>query len=231
MGEVEQPPFMPLDAEPKGAGPRGGGWRGDKAGGARHQLDGDFEDEDPEDADWEDEDDGGAEEEDDEDEEAGGLKAARAAARARNRSSSEDDIERMHQSLRKSHKAGGGSPRGRRGGGAAADDVEDDDDDDVVELHRAVQSLLDDEEALLNMHMNVIQENADLLTEEGRLLQQIQGDEVVDYDIDAYASRLDQILDRKLELITTLKTQLSAFRTRLQEEETASKRVGSMPQY
>jgi kinesin family protein 2/24 len=31
--------------------------------------------------------------------------------------------------------------------------------------------------------MNVIQENAELLTEEGRLLQQIQGEDVVDYDI------------------------------------------------
>ena len=34
------------------------------------------------------------------------------------------------------------------------------------------------------------QENAELLTEEGRLLQGIQGDDVVDYDIDAYAQRL-----------------------------------------
>lgn len=38
------------------------------------------------------------------------------------------------------------------------------------------------------------QENAELLTEEGRLLQAIQGDDVVDYDIDAYAQRLQEIL-------------------------------------
>lgn len=42
------------------------------------------------------------------------------------------------------------------------------------------------------------QENAELLTEEGRLLQQIQGDDVIDYDIDAYATRLSEILDRKV---------------------------------
>jgi hypothetical protein len=43
-------------------------------------------------------------------------------------------------------------------------------------------------------HCCVGQENAELLTEEGRLLQAIQGDDVVDYDIDAYAQRLQEIL-------------------------------------
>jgi len=124
----------------------------------------------------------------------------------------DDDIEYLHQSLRKSNRSSA-------------------DTDDVEELHRAVQSVLEDEEALLNSHMNVIQENAELLTEEGRLLQQIQGDDVVDYDIDAYAARLEQILDRKLLLITKLRQQLASFRRRLQEEESVSQRVVAMPQY
>lgn len=47
---------------------------------------------------------------------------------------------------------------------------------------------------MLNLHMNVIREHAELLTEEGRLLQSIQGDDVVDYDIDAYAARLQEII-------------------------------------
>lgn len=40
---------------------------------------------------------------------------------------------------------------------------------------------------------NGLQENAELLTEEGTLLASIQGDDVVDYDIDAYTSRLDEV--------------------------------------
>ena len=124
----------------------------------------------------------------------------------------DDDIDYIHQSLRRSNRSSA-------------------DTDDVEELHRAVQSVLEDEEALLNSHMNVIQENAELLTEEGRLLQQIQGDDVVDYDIDAYAARLEQILDRKLLLITKLRQQLASFRGRLQEEESVSQRVVAMPQY
>jgi kinesin family protein 2/24 len=67
--------------------------------------------------------------------------------------------------------------------------------------------------------MNIIQENAELLTEEGRLLQQIQSD---DGDIDAYAARLENILDRKQELITILREKLSTFRKQLMKEEMIS---------
>lgn len=38
-----------------------------------------------------------------------------------------------------------------------------------------------------------LQESAELLTEEGALLADIQGDAVVDYDIDRYVSRLDEV--------------------------------------
>lgn len=110
-------------------------------------------------------------------------------------------------------------------------------DADVEDVfHQTVQDIFDEEEVrvmrfhvlsfvsqnsspmhaqdLLNMHMSVIQENAELLTEEGRLLQQIQVREQQSFyrssfviscyfeqgennDIDAYAARLDQILTRK----------------------------------
>lgn len=41
-----------------------------------------------------------------------------------------------------------------------------DDDDAVDAFHQTVQDLFEEEEDLLNMHMSVIQENAELLTEE-----------------------------------------------------------------
>jgi kinesin family member 2/24 len=89
-------------------------------------------------------------------------------------------------------------------------------------FHRTVQDLFDEEEDLLNLHMSVIQENAELLTEEGRLLQSIQGE---NNDIDAYASRLDQILTRKQQLIDVLQAKLDHFRRSLQKEENYSKRI------
>lgn len=91
------------------------------------------------------------------------------------------------------------------------------------DLQRTVEHIFEEEEALLNLHMNIIQENAELLTEEGRLLQQIQGD---DNDIDAYATRLDAILERKQVLITQLRKRLKNFRDALAQEEVLSKTLG-----
>ena len=73
--------------------------------------------------------------------------------------------------------------------------------------------------------MNIIQENAELLTEEGKLLQLIQSDEIVDYDIDAYANRLEEILCRKQVLSSDLRQKIVEFRRQLQQEEKVSKSV------
>ena len=100
--------------------------------------------------------------------------------------------------------------------------------EDIAQLHRTVQSLFEEEESLLNLHMSIIQENAELLTEEGKLLQTVQNDAVVDYDIDAYANRLGSILDRKTYLIAALKDKLSSFRNQLKQEEELSKKVTSL---
>ena len=91
-------------------------------------------------------------------------------------------------------------------------------------FHRTVQDVFEEEESLLNLHMSIIQENAELLTEEGRLLQQIQGD---DNDIDSYAARLDEILEQKQKLINKLKEKLDHFRSSLQREERESQSVGN----
>ena len=69
------------------------------------------------------------------------------------------------------------------------------------------------------------------MTEEGKLLQGVQSDAVVDYDIDTYASRLGTILDRKTYLIAKLKDKLSSFRAQLQQEEELSKKVSALPGY
>lgn len=76
-----------------------------------------------------------------------------------------------------------------------------------------------------------MQENAELLTEEGKLLQGVQNDDVQDYDIDAYASRLGSILDRKTHLINELKEKLGSFRKQLKQEEELSRKVVSLPGY
>ena len=69
------------------------------------------------------------------------------------------------------------------------------------------------------------------MTEEGQLLQEVQADDVEDYDIDQYAERLGKILDRKTYLISCLKEKLSSFRSQLEEEEELSKKVSSLITY
>jgi kinesin family protein 2/24 len=98
----------------------------------------------------------------------------------------DDDLHQMHMSLRDSGGLGIGGSRQEQ----KLDGAEDDDADALESLHRTVEGLFAEEEALLNLHMNVIQENAELLTEEGRLLQQIQGEDVVDYDIGELVERV-----------------------------------------
>ncbi|KAL3817173.1 hypothetical protein ACHAXA_007716 [Cyclostephanos tholiformis] len=113
------------------------------------------------------------------------------------------------------------------------DEIMNDDDDDDANGHdhapakdasdrrlshvdRTLRRLLEEEENLLNMHMKSIHENAELLTEEGSLLQVVQGE---DYDMDAYALRLGEILDRKMTLIRELRERLGLFRNMLMIEE------------
>jgi kinesin family protein 2/24 len=66
------------------------------------------------------------------------------------------------------------------------------------------------------------------LTEEGQLLQTVQGEGVGDYEIDEYASRLGRILDRKSHLIASLQEKIASFRGQLKREEELSRELGNL---
>ena len=124
----------------------------------------------------------------------------------------------MHRSLRANRRGGDGD-----GGGSSAE---------LQNLHEIVSELVEEEENLLHAHMESIQENAELLTEEGRLLAKVQGEDVVDYDIDMYAERLDEILSTKIRMYTSLHSNLKKFRKHLAKEERLSNRLaGNVQMY
>jgi kinesin family protein 2/24 len=100
-----------------------------------------------------------------------------------------------------------------------------------VELRNTVQAVFEQEEDLLNTHMSNISESAQLLTEEGKMLQMVQRDGVKAGDIDAYAARLEEIIERKTQLIEQLEEKMAIFRDSLKREEELSKRVGALPPY
>jgi hypothetical protein len=179
------------------------------------------------------------------DEDSGGEeKERRAAAEIRNSTEiaaadRERDVLETHRALLASgrdsldgggHSTDAGSPFAARPAAPVDPDPVDPDpvdpdpvDPDPVDLQSVVDMLLEKEEALMTRHMACIEESADLLAEEGALLGRVQGQDVVDYDIDAYASRLEEILERKMGLCSALMAQLQDFRASLAEEEAASR--------
>ncbi|GAX20275.1 kinesin family member 2/24 [Fistulifera solaris] len=84
------------------------------------------------------------------------------------------------------------------------------------ELNQTVRELFEEEEGVLNMHMTFIAENAKLLSKEGALLQDVQRPNVSDEEIERYASMLEEILDRKEDMIAALQRKLAVFESHLE---------------
>ncbi|KAG7322524.1 hypothetical protein KOW79_013870 [Hemibagrus wyckioides] len=89
-------------------------------------------------------------------------------------------------------------------------------------FHEAVSQLVEMEEQVLEDHRAVFQESIRWLEDEKVLIEMT---EEVDYDVDMYATQLEQILDQKIEILTELRDKVKAFRSTLQEEEQASKQI------
>lgn len=60
--------------------------------------------------------------------------------------------------------------------------------------------------------MNVIKEDAALLTEEGELVSNVKGVGDVEYEMDIYTRDLERILLKKLKLYKELKTKIEIFK-------------------
>uniref|UniRef100_A0AAR2LXU0 Kinesin-like protein n=1 Tax=Pygocentrus nattereri TaxID=42514 RepID=A0AAR2LXU0_PYGNA len=89
-------------------------------------------------------------------------------------------------------------------------------------FHEAVSQLVEMEEQVLEDHRAVFQESIRWLEDEKVLIEMT---EEVDYDVDSYATQLEQILDQKIDVLTELRDKVKAFRSALQEEEQASKQI------
>jgi hypothetical protein len=70
-----------------------------------------------------------------------------------------------------------------------------------------------------------MQDNAEWLAEEGRLLSSVQGRNGVDYDIGEYARSLRAVLERKLAATAALLDRVKTFQRHLAVEEEVSRKV------
>ncbi|XP_054468369.1 kinesin-like protein KIF2A [Anoplopoma fimbria] len=89
-------------------------------------------------------------------------------------------------------------------------------------FHEAVSQLVEMEEQVLEDHRVVFQESIRWLEDEKVLLEMT---EEVDYDVESFATQLEQILDQKIDILTELRDKVKSFRSALQEEEQASKQI------
>ena len=103
-------------------------------------------------------------------------------------------------------------------------------DQKMMTFHEKVDKIVEEEEQLKNKHLEYLKEAANLLTQEGELISNVQGIGQEDYDIDEYVDKMEHIIQRNLEIYMDLQRRMQKFRKHLQEEEAAHKEVtGSGP--
>eukprot|EP00357_Protocruzia_adherens_P016998 CAMPEP_0115029864 /NCGR_PEP_ID=MMETSP0216-20121206/37323_1 /TAXON_ID=223996 /ORGANISM="Protocruzia adherens, Strain Boccale" /LENGTH=717 /DNA_ID=CAMNT_0002406667 /DNA_START=134 /DNA_END=2287 /DNA_ORIENTATION=- len=98
---------------------------------------------------------------------------------------------------------------------------------ELLEFHQKVDKIMEEEEEILQMHMEAIKEDAQILTEEGEIISNVQGVGVLDYDIDDYVKRMEVLIQRKLKVYKDLYSKLQDFKADLQDEEQISHTVNT----
>lgn len=88
---------------------------------------------------------------------------------------------------------------------------------EMLNLHEKVETILAEEEELLEYHVSAIKEDAQILTKEGELIALAQGDG--DYDVDTYVQQMEVLIKQKLSVYQNLYEKLLTFKGHLNEEE------------
>lgn len=95
----------------------------------------------------------------------------------------------------------------------------------MLAFHEKVETIMEEEEKLLSCHVDAIKEDAKMLTEEGKLISMVQGEGVVDYDIDEYVRKMEKLVRHKIAIYQQLAKRLSNFKQYLNEEEEVSHNI------
>ena len=96
-------------------------------------------------------------------------------------------------------------------------------DKEMLNLHEKVETIIEEEEELLELHVAAIKEDAQILTKEGELMSLAQSDG--DYEIDSYVDQMEGLIQLKLKLYQNLYNKLLTFKAHLNEEEDISNHI------
>ena len=93
--------------------------------------------------------------------------------------------------------------------------------DDFIKYHKLTDTIIQDEDDIINTHMEVIKQDAKLLTEEGKLISLIKGigNEEEKIEVDEYINRLENVVDQKINLYSGLQNKIDVYKIHLKEED------------
>lgn len=85
--------------------------------------------------------------------------------------------------------------------------------DDFIKYHQINDQIIEDEDNLINAHMNIIKEDAKMLTDEGNIITNIKGiGNNMEFKMDEYSNRLENIINKKIGFYMDLKKKLDIYR-------------------
>ena len=93
--------------------------------------------------------------------------------------------------------------------------------DDFIKYHKLTDMIIQDEDDIITTHMEVIKQDAKLLTEEGKLISLIKGigSEEEKIEVDEYILRLENVLDQKMNIYPGLQDKIDVYKGHLKEED------------
>ena len=98
--------------------------------------------------------------------------------------------------------------------------------DDYIKYHHLTAKLVEDEDDIINSHMNIIKEDARLLSQEGDLITNIKGvGKEEDFKMDEYIAGLEKVINQKLKLYTDIKNKVEKYKKHIKEEDVLRKKL------
>ena len=73
-------------------------------------------------------------------------------------------------------------------------------DNNLLAFHEKVDNIMEEQEQLRSNHLEYLKEVAMLITQQGELISNIQGQDSEDQDIDDYVNKMEKIVGRNLEI-------------------------------
>ena len=98
--------------------------------------------------------------------------------------------------------------------------------DDFIKYNKLTEKLVEDEDDIINYHMNIIKEDARLLSQEGDLITNIKGvGKEGEFKMDEYIAGLDKIIEQKLKIYNNIKGKVDKYKLHIKEEDELRQKI------